>query len=47
MGVEKPQPQEPVHRLAEDSAAENLAPEPGIQLGAAQDEFHADSSETK
>ena len=39
--------QEPVDGQAEYSAAENLAPKPGIQLEAAQDEFYPDSTETK
>ena len=47
MGVEKPQPQEPVHGLSEDSAAEILALEPGTQLGVARDKFLEDSSDNE
>ena len=41
MGIEKTNPQEVIHGLAEDPVVENLNPETGHQLEA-QDEFHAD-----
>ena len=39
MGVETAEPQEQIRGLTEDGAAGTLAPEAGIQLGAAQDKL--------
>jgi len=46
IGIEKLKPQETINGLAEDSAAENLAPEPGTRLET-QDEFYEESTETE
>ena len=41
------EPQEQILGLAEDGVAGTLAPNAGTQLGAAQDEFTANISNTK
>jgi len=42
LDVEKQLPQDTIHGLAEDSAAEDLAPDNSTQHISAQDEFHTD-----
>ena len=42
LSVEKQLPQETIHGLAEDSVAEDLAPDSSTQHISAQDKFHSD-----